>query len=1793
MSDPILPFVFCSDMVRKGAIRGPRGRGLILRALRQASRYCRCALFPAAAGGILLFAAAPLLAQTSQWRDVQEQDGVAYLLRPSPAQIMRYDLDAAEWLEPVPLDEVPSAFAVEGDYFFIASGRKLERIDADGANKVHIANTADDIHGLLTDGNLLFANRSTGSYARFTSFDMESLEKIAEFEKYIDSLQGASIAPSLNKLFGAKMSGSPRDISYVLYEDDGTFVQGGRSPYHGRYTIGGQTWVFPDESKMVDSSGTVYNAVDLTYNNSFGVTLTDIAFHGVDVPIVLAEGVLISYSNTLLETGRFSLSLSARRLLVHEGKAYAFQENENAPTKVSVEIVNLTELEVREPGEAISPDGLAYTIDDSAIDADGVLYLLSKSFSSVFRWDGNEQEYLETIPLPESADRIVYSGFLNRLYIYAPSRKVYRIDLDDGAPAAVHHLTAPLHVNTLIPLGPELMVLQNGSWESQWVYDSEGSLLKAHVSCCYHNYHFYDETSEYLYYDSYRVPYQGAGILGTREGSRISSFSPLALSQDGQFIVDGQGTIYGTSSGPSQIDSLSNDVTRAVWNSAGRLFTFKSEVATDSVMVQKWSEYYVIEAERRFVGTPLRLYSHEENIIVVTEVDGIPRFAYLDADLNAIPPSSLATPSLAIAKYSATAATLEWEWVMGAEDYVIERKLSTDDDWTVIATEGSTATRFTDVTLVAGSIYEFRMKATNGDLESEYSAVVDVDLVGIADERADPRELSFVPDDVLISSDDVIYMLSGEQQSIFAWDTVIQDWSPTIPLEGAASRFTYSPDNNALYTLYSDDALYSIGLAAANPVEIHFAQVPTGIRPGLVAAGEFIIAGRAYSYDASGIMVDHRSHSYAFNDGVWNPVRRNIYHLRDGTSPNDLISTHIQADGKFGSQTDSPYHSSGMGWRHPVRADPDGTIVIIGSGLIFNAVSLQQVGTLAGSILDAAWVDGTLVTLADNIVYSHSADTYGATPEIELVHSGLRLLATNDGRLAVVSETASGDTVVDIYNAETFEISPPAVLAQPEGLRGRIDAANRVTLFWKRIAGASGYQVERRTGDAAVWEPIGSTGAGITAFEDNEVESDGFYEYRVIAFNADLVSEASEVMGISVSAPEAPGDFTASAVDGFRIDLEWTIAVRADSYRLEKRVDGSLTWNLVQVLDAHADAFADTGLTPDTAYEFRIRASNPLGTSDWVNASAKTEAVPPQTPILDFPQATPVSVTLSWSPAAYAKEIVVERSAEGGVEWLQLAVLPSSQATYTDESVQPSSTYVYRIKARNDAGESNYSMERSVTTPALPPPPAPPMGHPYPDTANSLLLTWHEAAYAEGFVLEYRLSGTDPWVGLGEFGPEVRSYRHSGLVTGQVYEYRLAAWNEAGASAYTLRTGTPLELIAVLRDDFEFGANERMWHRINGGMAVDGGEGFDTGAALWFGADASVAETMGVDIREGGFLHYSLRAGNSDVDGEEYWVNVSGHRTMSLQFSTDGSSWTTLHNVALTYPNLKEWTTFAIALPPEVRSPTTRFRWTAAASSTEGNWAIDNIEVRAPEPPAVPWVDFVHASVMNTHTVHLSWPEVQPFGVLNPVDTQGVYRYRVERRIAGGLWEPIAIVESTSSPIFVDYLAPSGRTISYRVRTLAPWAESEPSLNVIVTTTSQLSEWRMINFGTSENSGSAADDAVDSYGVANIQRYAFGFDTGEPLRVYNEATGRPGMPAVGLNPDTGMLSVRFMRRAPGTNPEIEYVVEFSPDLVDWMPSDGPDEVMSVYANWEAVHFDQPSNGDLEDRCFARVRIVKP
>ncbi len=260
-------------------------------------------------------------------------------------------------------------------------------------------------------------------------------------------------------------------------------------------------------------------------------------------------------------------------------------------------------------------------------------------------------------------------------------------------------------------------------------------------------------------------------------------------------------------------------------------------------------------------------------------------------------------------------------------------------------------------------VYAFRIA---GDIQV---TAVPLATLGPLDpgEPIDPVGLAYTIDGAVQSNDGTIFLLSAGNLSVFRWLPGPRAYGPTIALADAPTYLAYSPVTNRLYLAYPSGRITHIRLDDGDDEEflVNTPQAPCG----LATAGEFVFVcdpsgawGTHYTFTPEGAMLSAVDWNYHSREYVWDPARRRMYFFRDDTSPNDLHAEVIDAEGHIGAMLESPYHGD-FPWRHPIRVVPGGDAILTGAGLFFDADTFEHSGSLANQIDDAAWLDGTLVTL--------------------------------------------------------------------------------------------------------------------------------------------------------------------------------------------------------------------------------------------------------------------------------------------------------------------------------------------------------------------------------------------------------------------------------------------------------------------------------------------------------------------------------------------------------------------------------------------------------------------------------------------------------------------------------------------------------------------------------------------------------------------------------------------------------------------------------------------------------------
>src|SRR5206468_635610 len=136
----------------------------------------------------------------------------------------------------------------------------------------------------------------------------------------------------------------------------------------------------------------------------------------------------------------------------------------------------------------------------------------------------------------------------------------------------------------------------------------------------------------------------------------------------------------------------------------------------------------------------------------------------------------------------------------------------------------------------------------------------------------------------------------------------------------------------------------------------------------------------------------------------------------------------------------------------------------------------------------------------------------------------------------------------------------------------------------------------------------------------------------------------------------------AAAVSGSQINLSWTAAtdnVAVTSYLVERQDPGSTAF--VQIGTASGTTYNDTGLTQNSSYGYRVRASdaanNLSGYSNVASAQTPDTQAPTAAASLSAAAVSDSQINLSWAAAADNVGVtayLVERQDPGNANFVQI-----------------------------------------------------------------------------------------------------------------------------------------------------------------------------------------------------------------------------------------------------------------------------------------------------------------------------------------------------------------------------------------------------------------------------------------------------------------------------------------------------------------------------------------------------------
>ncbi len=411
-------------------------------------------------------------------------------------------------------------------------------------------------------------------------------------------------------------------------------------------------------------------------------------------------------------------------------------------------------------------------------------------------------------------------------------------------------------------------------------------------------------------------------------------------------------------------------------------------------------------------------------------------------------------------------------------------------------------------------------------------------------------------------------------------------------------------------------------------------------------------------------------------------------------------------------------------------------------------------------------------------------------------HTGLTPETTYFYRMRYVTEDGPGDWT-----------DPVAATTAPDAWRLTATASSetQIELSWtppdREVAA---YLVEWSADGLSGWTAVEPAHSGTEAvYSHAGLTADTAYHYRVRAVIGHFPGPWSPAGGAST----ASWGLAATSVSETQIDLTWTPpGGEFTGYELEWSADGQTGWTAVEPAHSGTESiYSHTGLTPDTAYHYRVRGVNDDGPGLWgILASATTHvanSLPTGAPAITGTAQVGETLAADASGISDANGLT---GAAFSYQWLagNAVISGATGSAYTLTPADGGQPIRVRVTFTDDAG--NEETVTSAATPAALTPVATIMDYSVSTGSEGdarVELIWRSPDGSEptGYYVEWSQGEVYNWEWVFAFplhsGTET-GYAHDYLLWDTTYYYRVRAmygWDEGDWSPVFAATTTEKE----------------------------------------------------------------------------------------------------------------------------------------------------------------------------------------------------------------------------------------------------------------------------------------------------------------------------------------------------------------------------------------------------------------
>ncbi|MCZ6673965.1 MAG: fibronectin type III domain-containing protein [Verrucomicrobia bacterium] len=405
--------------------------------------------------------------------------------------------------------------------------------------------------------------------------------------------------------------------------------------------------------------------------------------------------------------------------------------------------------------------------------------------------------------------------------------------------------------------------------------------------------------------------------------------------------------------------------------------------------------------------------------------------------------------------------------------------------------------------------------------------------------------------------------------------------------------------------------------------------------------------------------------------------------------------------------------------------------------------------------------------------------------------SGLALATTYSYRIVATNSEISSNPSNE-SSATTLAAPVPNV---PANMSASAFSMTRIDLTWTDTAdNETWFRIERKVGNGAFSQLIDIVG-NLESYSDSGLTADTTYTYRIRSGNAAGLSSPSNESAATtpgVPIPSAPANLRLASTSVTQVSLAWDDSSNdEDGFRIERR-DGNGEFEQIAELPAGSTAYSDTDVFELGDFTYHVFAYNGNGVSAFSN---------PVNVLLPFLAPSDLAaqaissdqVDLSWiDHSGVETGFRIERRVGNGT-YITLVNIGNNVSSFSDVTVNPLTSYTYRIFGIRFTTFSESANEASVITPDISAPNAPANLVIASQGLNHVILEWTDTSTNEdGFRVE-RKTGNGGYETLVELGPTNTTFTDNQVSELQSYAYRMVSYNGGGDSTPSNEVSTVID----------------------------------------------------------------------------------------------------------------------------------------------------------------------------------------------------------------------------------------------------------------------------------------------------------------------------------------------------------------------------------------------------------------